>query len=156
MRNDEAKEHIRITSLAELDALVGTRLTGEKPRTHWEDGHTRFVFASVEEALEALRDPYYRHFMPADTTETTVLTEIKEFRRYSSDLNAAWDVVETVSRTMEPLQMHREAKGWVAAFGKAPTVVAPTAPVAICVAALLARGIVVEFPDGVATVTPQM
>ena len=156
MRNEDAQETIRIASLAELDALVGSRLTGERPRTHWEDGHTRFVFATVEEAIEALRDPYYQHFMPADQSKTTVLTEIKEYRRYSSDLNAAWDVVETVSRTMEPLQVRCEGNGWVASFGKAASVVAPTAPVAICIAALLAHGIAVEFPDGVAAVTPQL
>ena len=145
MRNDELKERIRIASLTDLDALVGTRLTGETPVTHWEDGHTRFVFSSVEEAMEALRDPYYRHFMPADTNATTVLTEVKEFRRYSSDLNAAWDVVEAVSGALEPLQVRCEANSWVASFGQRPPVVARTAPVAICVAALLARGIEIEF-----------
>jgi hypothetical protein len=145
MRNAETTEHIRIASLTELDALVGTRLTGETPRTHWEDGHTHFVFSSVEEALEALRDPYYKNFMPADTNTTTVLTEIKEYRRYSTDLNAAWDVVETVGRTLDPLRVRREENGWVASFGTGPVAVARTAPVAICVAALLAKGISVEF-----------
>ena len=149
MRNDEDKERVRIASLAELDALVGTRLTGETPRTHWEDGHTRFVFSSVEEAIEALRDPYYRHFMPADVNATTVLTEVKEFRRYSSDLNAAWDVVELVSRPTLPLQVRCAEHGWVASFGQSHTVAARTAPMAICIAALLARGITVEFDDEV-------
>jgi hypothetical protein len=155
MRTDESTEHIPIASLAELDALVGTRLTGETPRTHWEDGHTHFVFSSVEEALEALRDPYYRNFMPADTNTTTVLTEIKEFRRYSSDLNAAWDVVETVGCTLEPLQVHRSEQGWVASFGPGLAAVARTAPMAICVAALLAKGIIVEFSGEGGPVTVQ-
>jgi hypothetical protein len=156
MRNDDLMtEHICIASLLELDALVGTRLTGETPRTHWEDGHTHFVFSSVEEALEALRDPYYKNFMPADSNTTTVLTEIKEFRRYSSDLNAAWDVVETVGRTLDPLQVRREESGWVASFGPGPVAVARTAPMAICVAALLARGIEVEFTGDAGQVAVQ-
>src|SRR5436190_9941097 len=114
MRIDDSQEQIRIVSLTELDALIGTRLTCETPRTHWEDGSTRFVFGSVEEALEALSDPYYRPFMPADAGAATVLTEIKEFRRYSSDLNAAWDVVESLGNTAEPLQVRREVGGWMA------------------------------------------
>ena len=66
MRNDESIERIRVGSLSELDALVGSRLTGETPTIHWEDGHTHFVFSSVEEALESLQDPYYQHFKPPD------------------------------------------------------------------------------------------
>ena len=147
MRNDESIERIRVASLSELDALVGSRLTGETPMTHWEDGHTHFVFSSVEEALESLQDPYYQHFKPPDPNAPRVLREVKEFRRYSTDLNAAWDLVETLSSPVAPLQVACEADRWVASFGKGPAVVAESAPVAICVAALHARGIAVEFVE---------
>jgi hypothetical protein len=147
MANQSSLERIRIASLTDLDALVGTRLTGETPVTHWEDGHTLFVFSSVEEALESLQDPYYQHFKPLDPNAPRVLREIKEFRRYSTDLSAAWDVVETVSSPVAPLQVACEADRWVASFGKGPAVVAESAPVAICMAALQARGIAVEFVE---------
>ena len=147
MGNQSSLERIRIASLTDLDALVGTRLTGETPVTHWEDGHTLFVFSSVEEALESLQDPYYQHFKPPDPNAPRVLREIKEFRRYSTDLSAAWDVVESVSSPVTPLQVACEADRWVASFGKGPAVVAESAPVAICMAALQARGIAVEFVD---------
>ncbi len=145
MGKESSIERIRVASLTDLDALVGTRLTGESPVTHWEDGHTHFVFSSVEEALESLQDPYYQHFKPPDSNAPRVLREIKEFRRYSTDLSAAWDVDETVSSPVAPLQVACEADRWVASFGKGPAVVAESAPVAICMAALQARGIAVEF-----------
>lgn len=154
MRHVSPKERIRVGSLTELDALVGTRVTGERPISHWENRQTQFVFSSVEEAIEALGDPHYGSFMSADAAAPAVLIEIKEYRRYSSDLNAAWDVVETVTSADKPLQVGVAGERWVATFGEGPTVVAATAPVAICVAALRAKGVALEFAPELAPLVP--
>jgi hypothetical protein len=145
MRKDSATDRHRVGTLDELDALVGTYLTGETPQTHWEDSNTQFQFSSVEEALEALDDPFFQQFIPKEEGRSTVLTEVKQYRRYSSDLAVAWDAVERLSANGEPLQVHRDDSRWVAAFGKGPAVTGPSAPVAICLAALRARGIDVEI-----------
>lgn len=137
---------LRVGSLAALDALIGERLTGEKPQTHWEDARTHFQFSSVEEALEALHDPFFKQFASDEEGSATVLKEVKEFRRYSSDLSTAWEVVDQVTRSLgTPLQVRRETQRWVASFGPHPAVTAPTAPLAICLAALRAKGIAVEL-----------
>jgi hypothetical protein len=145
MRNDELFERVRVATLRDLDALVGTRLTQETPLTHWEDSRTHFQFASIEEAIEALHDPYFQQFGPGSSA---VFVEVKEFRRYTADLDAAWDVVESLSQQTKPLVVLRKAGKWSAAFGDGPAIEAASAPLAICVAALLARGIAVEFEPG--------
>jgi Phage ABA sandwich domain len=145
MWNDELIERVRVATLRDLDALVGTRLTQEIPLTHWEDSRTHFQFASIEEAIEALHDPYFQQFGPGSSA---VFVEVKEFRRYSADLGAAWDVVESLSQHTKPLVVLRKAGKWSAAFGDGPSIEAKSAPLAICVAALLARGIAVEFEPG--------
>lgn len=144
MRSDEAFERVTVTSLAELDALVCRRLTGETPRIYWEDSQTHMQFDSMSEALEALQDPYFRQFAPEAEQEPTVLTEVQEFRQYSSDLNVALDVLEQFSRRREVLQMRREGNRWLATFGEAEPVAAATASIAVCLAALRARGVEVE------------
>jgi hypothetical protein len=151
MRKDSATESHRVGSLNELDALVGTYLTGETPQTHWEDSNTHFQFSTVEEALEALHDPFFRQFTPEEEAKPTVFTQVKPYCRYSSDLAVAWRAVEQLSANGEPLQVHRDASRWVAAFGKSPAVTGPSAPVAICLAALRARGIDVEVDRDLAT-----
>ncbi len=146
MWNDAQCERVRVASLRELDALVGTRLTQETPITQWEDSRTHFRFASIEEAIEALHDPYFQQFGPGSAA---VFVEVKEYRRYSENLDAAWDVVESLSQQQtKPLVVLRRPGRWSAAFGDGPSVEAQTAPLAICVAALLAQGIVVEFEPG--------
>jgi Phage ABA sandwich domain len=146
MWNDALCERVQVASLRELDALVGTRLTQETPITHWEDSRTHFRFSSIEEAIEALHDPYFKQFEPGSAA---VFVEVKEYRRYSENLDAAWYVVESLSQQQtKPLVVLRRAGNWEAAFGDGPSVGAPTAPLAICLAALLARGIVVEFEPG--------
>jgi hypothetical protein len=150
MRNDELFERVRVATLRDLDAVVGTRLTLETPVTHWEDSRTNFRFASIEEAIDALHDPYFQQFGPGSSA---VFVEVKEFRRYSEDLDAAWDVVESLTQQQtKPLVVLRRAGKWAAAFGDGPSVEAQTAPLAICVAALLAHGIVVEFEAGCGSV----
>jgi len=145
MRTDELFERVRVATLRDLDALIGTRLTQETPVTHWEDSRTHFQFASIEEAIEALHDPYYSQFGPSSSA---VFVEVKEYRRYTADLDAAWDVVESLSQQTKPLVVLRRGSIWSAAFGDGPAIEAPTAPLAICVAALHARGIEVEFESG--------
>lgn len=145
MWNDELIERVRVASLRELDALVGTRLTQETPITQWEDSRTHFRFPSVEEAIEALHDPYFQQFGPSSAA---VFVEVKEFRRYTENLDAAWDVVESLSQHTKPLIVIRRAGKWSVSFGDGPSVEAGTAPLAICVAALLARGIAVDFEPG--------
>jgi hypothetical protein len=141
-----AVERVRIGSLKELDALIGQRLTNETPRTHWEDANTHFQFGSIEEALDALHDPFFRQFVPHPDSKPTMLREIKEFRRYSSDLNMVWDLIDRVSATLDtPLLVRRERERWLASFGGGTVAAARTPPVAICIAALRMTGIEVEF-----------
>lgn len=154
MRNVFPTSWVRVGSLSELDALIGTRITGERPISRWENRQTQFVFASVEEAIDALSDPYYSSFAPMTPSPAAMLFEIKEYRRYSSDLNAAWDVVETVTSAEQPLQVRVEGAKWVATFGNGPTVAALTAPVAICIAALRVKGVAVEFAPELAPLMP--
>ena len=144
MRKDDPSESIRVNSLAELDALVGRYLTGETPRVHWVDSHTQFQFDSVEEAVEAVNDPFFQQFVQRDGPPTTVLMEVKEYRRYSSDLATAWELVEYLTHRLEPLSVWHEAEKWEGAFGNREFVAAPSAPLAICLAALRARGVEVE------------
>jgi hypothetical protein len=145
MRIDDRADNIRVGSLRELDALVGERLTHETPDSHWEDARTQIRFHTLEDAIDAVSDPYVSRLKPHGDTATTVLTEIREYRRYSSDLGAAWLVVEQISADARALVMQRHGEHWAAAFGTGPVVEAPTAPLAICVAGLLAQGIQVEF-----------
>ena len=142
----EAVEKVTIGSLRELDALIGERLTMETPRRHWEDANTHFQFGSVEEALDALSDPFVRQFLPRADSRPAILSEIKEFRRYSADLNSAWVLVEELSGSMEvPLLIRRDGQRWMASFGARHSATAPTATLAICIAALRLKGIEVEF-----------
>ena len=144
MRKEDSTESIRVRSLAELDALVGKYLTGETPRVHWVDTRTHFQFESVEEAVESMNDPFFQHFVQGKDPAATVLMEVREFRRYSSELPTAWELVAHLSHSREPLLMRRDGEKWQGAFGSREFISAHTAPVAICLAALRARGIEVE------------
>ena len=144
MRKDDPTESICVCSLAELDAIVGKYLTGETPRVHWVDTHTQFQFDSVEEAVESVNDPFFQQFLQREGPPTTVLMEVKAYRRYSSELTTAWELVEYLSHSMEPLLVRRAGGHWEAAFGNREFVTAPSAPLAICLAALRARGVEIE------------
>lgn len=146
MRPDTPLQRLRISSLRELDALVGTRLTHETPLTQWEESRTNVLFPTVEEAIEAMHGPHFRQFKGADDHEgSTILTEVKEFRRYTRNLDAAWDVVEQIGNSGGALVLHRDGDHWVATFGSGGVVESPSAPLAICVAALLARGLELDL-----------
>ena len=144
MRIADSIESICVRSLGELDALVGKYLTGEVPRIHWVNTHTNFQFDSVEEALESIDDPFFQQFAQRAGSETTVLMEVREYRAYSTDLVVAWELVAHLSHRLEPLLMRREGEIWQGAFGNREFISAPSAPVAICLAALRARGVEVE------------
>jgi hypothetical protein len=145
MRNDEAHLKLRVASLKELDALVGKYLTKEAPQVFWEEEHACLRFESIEEALEAMRDPYFQLFIPADARANTALKEVQEFRGYSSDLALAWEVIERISPHMEPLHVRCHSGLWYVAFGQQEESSSRSAPVAICLAALRANGMDVDF-----------
>jgi hypothetical protein len=145
MRNEDPHVKLRVASLKELDALVGKYLTKETPQIFWEEEHACLRFESIEEALEAMRDPYFQLFIPADARANTALKEVQEFRPYSSDLALAWEVVERISPKLEALHIRCEAGVWYAAFGTQQDSIAASAPVAICLAALRANGMDVDL-----------
>ena len=145
MRKEPKMERLRVASLKELDALVGKYLTKETPQVFWEEQQVCLRFDSIEEALEAMHDPYFQQFIPKDARPHSSLTEVHEFRAYSSDLNCAWEVIDQLSTDGEAFQIHKEQGKWCAAFGESAKVASHSAPVAICLAALLARGIDVEL-----------
>lgn len=143
LRPDPLMAPVRLGSLAQLDALVGQYVAHEQPHTYWQDSWTNLEFNSVEEAIEALHDPFFRGFVPAeDRTDPVVLTEVHEFRPYSTDLDCAWLLVTQLATT---LHFRVRADECHAAFGDMPPVSAATAPLAICLAALRLRGIHVEL-----------
>jgi hypothetical protein len=145
MRKEPTMERLRVASLKEVDALVGKYLTKETPQVFWEEQQVCLRFDSIEEALEAMHDPYFQQFIPKEARQNSSLTEVQEFRAYSSDLNCAWEVVEQLSSDADSFRVRRENGHWVAAFGEHPETVSRSAPVAICLAALRARGIDVEL-----------
>lgn len=145
MRNEFTTTRVRVGTLRELDALIGKYLTGETPQTYWEDSQSYLRFDSIEEALNTLADPYFQRCFPEGVRRDNELSEVFEFRAYSSDLSLAWEVVERLSGTINTLRVRREKSRWVAAFGDGPSVSATAAPVAICLAALRTRGIEVDF-----------
>ena len=138
---------VHVESLAELDALVGRYITGEKPQSHWEDSHAGLHFDSLEEALEALREPYFQQFIPEEERARTVLREVEEYRCYSADLVLAWEVVARLSGAKRPLRVWREGEVWHAAVGDFASTGAATAPIAICLAGLRSRGVEIEMPE---------
>lgn len=145
IRNDSVAAQVRISNLRELDALVGKYLTGDQPKVFWEDSHSYLRFESLEEALDTLGDPYFQRCFPDGVRLDNELSEVFEFRAYSSDMTLAWEVVERLTGVDHPMVMRREKGRWVASFGDGPSARARSAPVAICLAALQARGIAVDF-----------
>lgn len=143
-RKDDLPQSVCIRSLPELDALVGKYLTGETPRVQWVNTKTEFRFDSVEEAVESMDDPFFQQLTQYEEPATTVLMEVREFRAYSSELAIAWELVAHLTHKIEPLLMRRTGENWEGAFGNREFITAPTAPVAICLAALRSRGVEVE------------
>jgi hypothetical protein len=138
---------VRVESLAALDALVGRYITGEEPQVHWEDSHAHMRFESADEALEALREPYFQQFIPASVRSATVLQEVQEFLPYSSEFSVAWQVVEKLATPKQSFRIWRDRDAWCAAFGDFPPISARSAPAAICLAALRLRGLEVALSE---------
>lgn len=145
MRNEPKKERLRVASLRELDALVGRYLTRETPQVFWEEQQVCLRFDSLEEALEAMHDPYFQQFIPEEARQQSSLAEVQEFRPYSSDLTLAWEVVEQLSAELDAFRVWHEKGSWFAVFGDRQPATARSAPVAICLAALLTCGLEVEM-----------
>ena len=154
MRTEFTNVRVRIRSLTELDALVAKHLTGEEPATHWEDSHAHCQFESVEEAMETMRDPYFQELLPNEDWSTTVLTEVKEFRGYSASIQLAWELVESPDYGTKGIRVRHDKDHWFAAVGENPESSGQSAPVAICLAALRARGVEAELLGADATERP--
>jgi hypothetical protein len=132
---------MRVRSLAELDALVGEHVVCEKPECYWEDCHGYFQFHSEIEAREALKDPYYQKFLPAVDWSRTVIHEVRVYRKYSSEPVANWFLAERAISEFGPMLIWREAGHWRAAFGSFADADGRSPMVAVCLAALSARGL---------------
>ena len=74
------------------------------------------------------------------------IAEVRRFPPYSTDLMAAWNVVEHLSAEARQPEIRRQGEFWRAAFSGAEAF-AGTPSLAICLAALRARGIDPIFCD---------
>lgn len=135
----------RVSLAADLEALVGMHVTGELPDVFWADSHGHFQFATEHEARDAMNDPYYQQFLPDVDWTQTVIRKVNVYRPYCSDPAALWKVIEKASERHGPLSVVKKQGRWWASFGKAGTLDARTAAVAICLAALDAAGVGVEI-----------
>lgn len=132
---------VKITRLAELDALVGRYLTGVRPETIWEDSNSLFRFDTESDARAAIHDAYFQMFSPETDWSKTKVLRVETFPAYSRSLEEAWRIVEHIGDAAHPLQMSRRGEEWVAAFGKLGSASGVTVPIALCLAGLRARGI---------------
>lgn len=139
---------MRLSTLQELDELVGDYITKERPSVQWEDSHGMFRFDTEPEARAAIRNPYYQLYLSNVDWSSATVVEVRTYLAYSSDLKAAWRVVEHLGDAHHAVELRREHGKWVACFGNAMPVIAKSAPVAICLAGLRARGVEVDVdPD---------
>lgn len=111
----------------------------ESPAIHWQDAEGGFRFDSLNEALEAMRDPFLMGFLPAEQRDNSVIEEVREFPPYSTALLAAWNIVEHLQD--QPLRITRDSEEWTAAFGEAAEMCGCSAALAICLAALRTKGL---------------
>jgi len=132
--------------LCQLDALVGEHVTGDAPHVAWQDSYGLFQFTSRLEAEEAISNSYYRLFRPDLDWDTATIEEVRRFPPYSTDLMAAWEVVERLGAESRQTEIRRQGDFWRAAFAGAEAF-AGTPALAICLAALRARGIDPIFCD---------
>ncbi len=146
-RPDVNSDHFVVTTPHELDALVGDRVMGHTPEIYWEDSYANQRFSSLEEALAAMRDPFYQLFIPEQERADAVLAEVREFPRYSTHIATALEIVERFSAQGESLHLRQKQEWWMAAFGSHPEARARTAAAAICLAALRVKGVQVEFRE---------
>jgi hypothetical protein len=131
---------IYIASLCQVDALVGECVTGDAPEIVWQDSYGLFRFPSREEAEEAIHQSYYQLFRPDLDWDAASVDEVRRFPPYSSDLMSAWGVLERLAAEARQPEIRRQGNSWRAAFSGAEATAA-TPALAICLAALRARGI---------------
>jgi hypothetical protein len=131
----------RVTSLADIDALVGQYITLETPESYWEDSHGYFQFHTEIEAKQALRDPYYQRFLTDLDWKKTIIREVRVYRRYTSDPEANWILCDKAVSRFGILSIARETGWWHAAFGKSPQAQGRIPTIAICLAALRAADV---------------
>ena len=137
---------MRVASLSQLDALVGEHVTGDPPNVAWQDSYGLYQFTSREEAIEAISNAYYRLFRPDLDWDSATVQEIRLYPAYSNDLMAAWEVVDSLCAEGRQPEIRRQGDFWRAAFSGTEAF-APTPALAICLAALRARGIDPIFCD---------
>ena len=134
----------RVTTVAELDALVGEFVVVEKPEVYWEDSHGTFQFDTEEAARKAIRDPYYQNFLPDVDWSGTIVRQVRSYRPYVADPVAFWKMITAASEQYGALRLTRERGEWCAVFDKGTETRALSPQIAVCLAALAAKGI---FPD---------
>ena len=139
-RNGIGTGRVRVASLTQLDALVGEHVIGDEPDVAWQDSYGLFQFSSREEAEEAILNSYYRLFRPDLDWDSATVLEIRRFPAYSSNLMAAWEIVERLGAESRQTEIRRQGDFWRAAFSSAEAF-GPTPALAICLAGLRARGI---------------
>ncbi len=137
---------MRVASLAQLDALIGEHVTGDEPDVVWQDSYGLFRFTSRDEAEEAIQNAYYRLFRPDLDWDSATIQEVRQFPAYSTDLAAAWGVVERLGAECPQTEIRRQGESWRASFSGSDAFAA-TPALAICLAALRARGIDPIFCD---------
>lgn len=134
-------ECLHVTSLSELDALVGEFVMQEQPEVHWEDSHGTFQFSTEEEARRAIGDPYYQNFLPDVDWGATIVRQVRIFRSYTTDTTAFWHVVTVMAGQAGSLELTRKLGQWWAVFGAGTEAQAHSPQIAVCLAALTAKGI---------------
>jgi hypothetical protein len=136
---------VRIASLEQLDALVGRYVMEDRPAVYWEHSYSRWRFDTLADALDALNDPFFASLVPEGQRGGLSVAEVREYPTYTSDLSTAMRLVERLGAERKPLTLASSPQKWAACFGGDERVEAPSPAVAICVAALRAKGIEVEL-----------
>ena len=137
---------MRVAALSQIDALIGEYVTGDPPEVAWQDSYGLFRFSSRDEAEEAISNSYYRLFRPDLDWESATIEEIRRFPAYSTNLMSAWEIVDLLGAESRQIEIRRQGDSWRAAFSSSEAF-APTPSLAICLAALRARGIDPIFCD---------
>lgn len=136
----------KIASLEQLDALVARYVMDDEPRIYWEHTDSQWRFDNLSDALDALHDPFFASLVPPARRSNLSVAEVREYPAYSADPVVALKIVERLGCDRRPLILQPFARRWAAAFGADERVEAPSPSMAICIAALRARGIEVELP----------
>jgi hypothetical protein len=144
---------VRVATPAQLDALVGEYVTGDPPEIAWQDSYGFFQFDTRAEAEEAISNSYHRLFRPDLDWDAAWVEEVRRYPRYSSDLTAAWEVVECLSANGRKTEICRHGDFWRAGFAGTEAFGA-TPAMAICLAALRSKGVDPIFCDSLLDENP--